>query len=72
MKLRRIQTVFSNGKDSCSHSWVYDKPVAMTFAIPATIIQERICEHCKRFERVELEGRQSKYDMDKFTELKGE
>lgn len=62
--------IFSKGNETCLHDWVYNKPLNLTFTVPAKIVQERVCECCGRFERVHLEGRQANYDTDRFTATK--
>jgi hypothetical protein len=69
MKITGIQ-VFSIGKDKCSHKWIYDKPTAITFAVPSNVIQERVCEYCGRLERVHMEGKQAKSDIETFSLIK--
>lgn len=70
VKVLNVQQIFSLGSSGCKHDWVYDKPKAMMFTSPAKIVQERICDCCGRIEEVLLEGKQAKYEMDKFVALK--
>lgn len=65
-----VVNVFSKGKTDCEHDWIYNKPTSMSFSVPPTVIQERICECCGRDEKVIIEGNQKRYDVEKFTSTK--